>query len=83
MFCPRGRFVPLDVLSQGGFVPLDILFQGHFVPGWLVSGCFVSGRFVYVPIKYQHTQSVQLVKSSPPSLFLVSYVINTTSRKLA
>jgi hypothetical protein len=48
-FCPAGRFVPLDVLSQGRFVPLDLLSQGRFVPGRLVSGRLVSGRFVYVP----------------------------------
>ncbi len=57
MFCPLGRFVPLDALSleaiclRGCFLPLDVLSQECFVRGRLVSGCYVSGRFVYEPLK--------------------------------
>jgi hypothetical protein len=47
-------FVPLIVLTRGStFCPRDVLSQGCFVPGHSVSGCCVSGSFVYVTIN-QH-----------------------------
>jgi hypothetical protein len=54
MFCPSGRFVPMDVLSAGHFVPPDVLSLRTFCPYrcfvpqalWNVSGCYVGGRFV-------------------------------------
>jgi hypothetical protein len=32
MFCPHGRFVPMDVLSPWTYRPLDVLSDGRFVP---------------------------------------------------
>ncbi len=62
-FCPtdvmsHGRFVLTDVLSDGRFVSTDVLSprtfcpNGRFVHGRFVSGCLVSGRFVWAPHVY-------------------------------